>query len=316
MMATLSIEINSPVAEAKDFKDHASLINALIPDLIKRRTGRLPSLRQTFTGATDPQQTQPPQSPPPPYAEPQSVEVDNTSDAESVSGHSSHPLAAPARHDSIYLVASETSTSDIRWKHVGEGCRLVECAGWEAMSETEDPDLARKMYIDGVGYLLNALPDLSPQENAQLANYLPASFRQTDNQRSHQDARFQDGGEEGDRKNYIYQFMTVATMYGVLFASLVLPLLERIIAAVYRWDQRCQISTRVADTTTQAVSTVARRAFTSLNEGKTGQIALGMTLYTIDGASRGFLEGYAQALKRQNIAERRADMSNAGFVED
>lgn len=308
-MATLSIEPQSAIHDSKGPRENASLVNAVIPDLIKRRTGKLPSLRRIFSSATFEKQTElPPPSPPPPYAESQVSDLDDIHHEHELSDVLDRLIGTRGSSSALYALANEKSASNVRWKHVGEGCRLIECAGREAVSGDEDPELARKMFIDGLGYLLKALPDLTPDETAQLSNYLPRSLKPTSEQQMNEPAPSDSEGEGEDEVNYIYNFVTFATMYGVLFGSLMLPILERLVAAMYQCDQRYKIRSRVANTTTQTLSSIAKSVFASLNEGRSGQIALGLSLYAIQGASRGFLDGYERAIKRQEVAERRSDV--------
>lgn len=307
-MAALTIQLDDPALDTKATEGSASLINAIIPSLITRRAGRLPSLRRTFASSgLEKQQARPPPSPPPPYFEPQDGQSDGTDGSQDALDCFGRLLGTHRSGDVVYYVAKETSTSQVRWKHVSEGRRLIECAGREAASDDEDPELARKMFIDGVGYLLKSLPDLSADETVQLSNYLPVALRTTEGLHPAQSSLDEDSGECPDRSNYVYQFVAVATMYAVLLATLVLPILERFATSLYRYDRRHQISARVADSASQALSSVARRIFAALNEGKTGEMALGLTLYTVEGASRGFLDGYAQAVARQKAIDRSSD---------
>lgn len=307
-MANLSIKVDGTIMDVRA-SEGASLMNAIIPDVIQRRTGKLPSLRRILTPAFSQKEPRRPlPSPPPPYAEQRGFEMDSPDEACEIKEARGRQNALRSSSTIIFQVANENTSSGIRWKHVGEGCRLIECAGREAADVNEDPELARKMFIDGTGYLLKALPDLSPNEAAQLANYMPSSLRPAEDHRSpDQRLQRQAGDEHSDQSNYIYHAVALATMYAVLLASFLLPLLERFAVAVYRCDQRYHVSARVAETTTQTAASVARRVFASLNEGRLGQVALGVTLYTVANASRGVSDGYAQAVRRQSAGGRVED---------
>lgn len=311
-MATLDTAADGLTVHPKDVKDSGSLINTIIPDLVKRRAGRLPSIRRAFsTAALDKQHAHSPPSPPPPYVGPQRLEIDDASDVEDEAMLlDRRSIIAGHTRDTVLHAANESSRSGVRWKHVIEGCRLVECAGREAIAQTEDPELTRKMYIDGVSYLMKALPDLSTDESSQLSNFLPTALKSTTNEKAGEQLHFLDRSEDAQSKNYVHQFMTTATMYGVLLASVALPLLKRFIAVIYRCDRHYNISSRVASTMSQTVSVVAGKVYTSLNEGKTGQYALGMTLYTLEGVSSGILEGYSQAMKWQGVMEMQCSLGD------
>ena len=297
-MATLTVAIESPVADAKGTEQHSSVINSLIPELIKRRTGRLPSIRKSLT-IYPPSKTStlPPPSPPPPYMDPPALE--GVGFGQVHDGSSDCSLDSHASSDWDFGAASDDSRSGVRWKYVSEGSRLVRFARREAGMDSEDAELTRKMYLDGVGYLLKGLPNLSSDEIAQLSRDLPELLLFTDQHRQSED----DVGKP-DGENYVCRLVTLVTMYSVLFLAFILPLLRRSAAALYRYDQRYHISNRVAETTTQTLSAWAQVISTSLNEGKAGQALLGMTLYTVEGASKGFFDGYSQALQRQNAALR------------
>lgn len=294
-MATLSPELNSPVM-GKNSKTAASVFNFIVPDLIRRRSSKLALLHKAFkaeslSGETDPA----PPSPPPPYAEPP------------VPG-SAHGIDGSAtdisrQRGSGFRGLSQSSAHGVQWKFAGEGCRLVEHARQEAASVDGDADLTRKMYIDGTGYLLKALPDLTAEESAQLAKYLPDSFRTGEPQPASQDLRAAATEAEKDQNNYVYRFVTAATLYGILLGSLLMPVLERCAATAYRYDQRYRISERAVNFSAQAFSSLARGVFASLNDGKSGQLALGSMLYAVEGASRGVLDGYGEAMKRRAAGE-------------
>ena len=294
-MAVLSLGLGSlPIA--KDAKITASLINAIIPDLIKRRTGTVPSLRRTFTvGLSSGEAGLTPSSPPPPYAEPPAPELAQESD--------SCVDNSRTANDSRYSSPVNSSADDVHWKYVGEGCRLVERARQEAASVGGDQHLTRKMYIDGIGYLLKALPDLSPQESMQLVACLPDSLQACASQPTAEQLQVENADAEANQNNYIYRLVTAMTLYGILLASLLIPFLERCAAAAYRYDRRYRISERALDTSTRGISALAKGAFTSFNEGRSGQMALGMMLYAVDGASRGVLDGYDEALRRRIAVE-------------
>lgn len=313
-MATLCPNVKAPTTDmlgGKEVQTHESLLNAFIPNLVRRRTGAVPSLRRICVARLSGQGTaQPLHSPPPPYHEAPTNDMSDTDEIQDSKGYLDGILRASESKVAIYILASENSASGVRWKHVGEGCRLIQSAGREAAADQEDTDLARKMYIDGLGYLLKALPDLSLDEKAQLSAYLPEPLRASETQQQDLRVRMPPDADTVNRNNWLYQLVAIGTMYGVFLATFLLPILGRSAAAAYRYDQRYRISGRIAESTMQAVSSVAKRVVRSLEEGKGGQLVFGLILYTISNASRGVADGYEKAISRQDSIERAQDQED------
>ena len=68
---------------------------------------------------------------------------------------------------------TEGSKSGVKWKYATEGSVLVERSIHEAASASHDPKLSRRLYLDGVAYLLQGLPtDLNAQEYLRLRETL------------------------------------------------------------------------------------------------------------------------------------------------
>lgn len=284
-------------ATAEDVKITSSFVNAMIPDLVRRRASKLPLLRKNWTaGLLNAEQSPPPPSPPPPYPEPSVVELAHESD------------------DFRYSTPNGQSKNGIQWKYVGEGCRLVEHARQESAALDSEAELTRKMYIDGVGYLLKALPDLRSEESTQLEKYLPDSFEERGSQQTTEQPQLANTEAEADQNNYVYRLVTALTLYGILLASLILPILERCAAAAYRCDRQYRISERAMSSSAQAFSSLARGALQYLNEGKSGHEAMGFMLYAVEGASRGVLDGYGEALKRRGASDSRETESDASHL--
>ncbi|KAF2968532.1 hypothetical protein GQX73_g5058 [Xylaria multiplex] len=77
------------------------------------------------------------------------------------------------------------AASGIRWRYAEQGMNIHRVA----YLDKEDPGFSRKSYIDGITYMLMALPDnLSDQETATIREALPSSFV---------DAKLVDGGNGG-----------------------------------------------------------------------------------------------------------------------
>ena len=64
---------------------------------------------------------------------------------------------------------TEDSKSGVDWKYATEGSVLIDRSIHEAASASHDPKLSRRLYLDGVAYLLQGLPtELNAQEYCRL----------------------------------------------------------------------------------------------------------------------------------------------------
>ena len=68
--------------------------------------------------------------------------------------------------------------SGISWKYANEGSKLVSRSMREATSTSQETELTRRLYVDGVAYLLRGLPtNLTAEERIKLSGALPPQVK-------------------------------------------------------------------------------------------------------------------------------------------
>lgn len=293
-----------------------SMMNSFLP----KSMGSLPSVRKAVYSRVSRQVSPTPAPAPPPHIELQMAKSVLASDVEMVEDDSdsiSLGSRSPLESSRPPQDALRHSRNGVRWKHATEGCEMVKRARYEASSMDEDEELSRQIYLDGVGYILRGLPEeLSSDESAQIAALLPASLVTTGDgsigRCAHAELHSGLISQSGD-KNYVYHITAVATLYGVLLAGVLAPHLERLGKAVYAYDQQYRLSARIAKATTSTMAALATKIYGAVNDGKAGQVVLGMTVYALEGASQGLLDGYTLAVSR---AEAYREPRDAGRIGD
>lgn len=170
-----------------------SVISSLLPSIVKRRLPPIHSIRELASTYIRPglhrrassESSNSSVSPPPPYsADPPSDDEDM--DADYTSAPSSRPSSSgtstPTARPSFDLMRPDSVQSAenlIRYKFANHGLLLLAQSAHESKASIHANDeYQRRLYLDGLAYLLKGLPDsLSEDETARLRGALPDALK-------------------------------------------------------------------------------------------------------------------------------------------
>ncbi|KNB06646.1 hypothetical protein FOXG_07319 [Fusarium oxysporum f. sp. lycopersici 4287] len=184
-------------------------------------------------------------------------------------------------------------SSGINWKFARQGPAVAE----------EDVTFERKAFIDGVTYLLKALPpDLDVCELRRIQSALPEDVAHLD-QVAVQKGDGLTQSASGRPRSILHRSvqMTVANLIFVL--SFMLPYLMYLIRHIARMERKYKVFETVVGHGLSFVNSIGKQSLSltetmcQMNDGKVGQALLEAFLWTVDGVARGISEGLGEGLQ-------------------
>lgn len=245
--------------------DRDSLAGDLLPQFVRSRLQTVPLLRR-LVGQHDSARRTPPDvdQVSPDWSvlrSSASVQDDDMSIIASSRSSSSHasgtivamsePSPSRASFDDVSFYAPEESKSGVEWKFAFEGCTLLVRALREASSPVPHPTLTRRLYLDGLAYLLRALPqDLDDVEGIQLQQSMPSQLDlPARRRRSMPDTLPVDARKHvhvgRDHHTTLYNLSARVTLAMLFVLHLVLPYVRVFISHIYNYERKCQMTERV-----------------------------------------------------------------------
>ena len=258
-----------------DGQDHLSTLNCVVPEVVSRRTGRVPSLRRLVRSTISVHQASrrfsDPDTPPPPYAEGKSFsELPNLYSA----AHSYPPCPSPQQAQRHLLAKLN---HPIKWNRVVAGIEVLRRATCEVPC---DLDFARTLYLDGVCYILQSLPpNLTVKEQHRIASFLPSLAPPADNI---------------ETAPVLQRLTAATTMHSILVAAALVLHLRRLAATLYAFDRDHSVSERVLAAAAKIGIVVLEQLSQEEVRDAAGRIAFGVT--------RGVREGYAAAWSKAGLS--------------
>lgn len=264
-------------------EDGLSLIYTALPRILQRRLPQIRSLRHAASVYASPKTHLPSwstssatstcsESPPPSYHTGTSSSSDSSagedddddSDDEHPEIFTSTPSSRPStsgsatpafkRHEDI----TELSTSSRSGHH---GLALLNLAmRSQPTSATNDP-LNRRLYIDGISYILRGLPsDLTPEETLVLRAATPASLMPEPQNESTVQQPTQQPQQPTELPTLLHRTISTATFYTLLLLTLMIPYMQALFTALYALDARHNFSARFLTQTTFLLRLLAAQA--------------------------------------------------------
>jgi hypothetical protein len=157
----------------------------------------------------------------------------------------------PSSYDEDPKPFPHNCKSGINWKFAYEGFALLNHAVREASTLDQEPALTRKLYIDGLAYLVRGLStELDGEELQQLKQALPFDIGSTGDhagavsscETSTSDRRI---APRCPRRSITYAASTKATFAILLLAKIMLPYVRLLLLQAYRCDRKYRISERL-----------------------------------------------------------------------
>jgi hypothetical protein len=240
-----------------------SLSNFVLPSFVRKRIRPIPSLRRTcsqYLGSNYARSCK--DSASSIYSEtliPRTQTDDASSQSSSTGGSTLIPFAEDgSRRSSIAHGLLQNvpidNQSGVKWKFAYGGSSLLNRAVQEASSPEQCPGLTRKLYVDGLLYLIGALPDdLSEDELLRIRRALPAYTDEDLSERpSRELSQFTHGlnqskSMEKSSRSITYAASTGMTFYLMFLINLLLPYIQLLLAQMYRYERRYRISDRLVN---------------------------------------------------------------------
>ncbi|KAL9075408.1 MAG: hypothetical protein Q9157_004033 [Trypethelium eluteriae] len=270
-----------------------SLLFRILPSYVRNRIPRIASFRRTSDGNHESRRSYSIDSldvgtPPPNYSPP------TLSDGTETDSRGSSEL--DMQSDDITMISEEflnagaQSKSGILWKYGNQG--------------------NRHLYVDGLTYLLRALPeDLTAEEYLRIRAALPIKARGCRLTLISQDQSLVARPEEvapvkasSEDVSAIHRFFAFVTIQFFLIIHYLLPYVKLLLAFMYRYERENRVCERVVRSTLDAIDSVGQRsiemvgAVRKLNDGKVGQAMQEFGSWWIQGMAGGLHEGIGEGL--------------------
>lgn len=176
---------------------------------------------------------------------------------------------------------------------------MLRSAAYEAQQLDPDTRLVRSLFIDGVGYLLEALPaDLTDEEARSLYDRLPGPVKpNVDNT-----PRSPSPGSYTPPPSYLHRMIATAIVYGFIVAQLVLPYARMLLNTIYTYERRHRVTERAFAAALQLADGVGKGAgniepaLTRLGDGRVLPRVYSLTAWTMESIAGGVYDGVSKGI--------------------
>ncbi|KAF3061203.1 hypothetical protein GL218_04089 [Daldinia childiae] len=190
------------------------------------------------------------------------------------------------------------TSSGVKWRYARQGSFLQQSAS----QETADLIFARKSYIDGVAYMLKALPDdMDEYEVSIIHRALPKSCAQLG---MNGQIKGDPGWRPSDRaKTFLHSAVQGFVTGLVIFIYLLLSFFAIVIRAGAYYERQYNISQHIISNSFVFATTVGKQSgalsekISALSEGKLGKVMSDLATWTIESVAGGVQDGIGQGLQ-------------------
>ncbi|PYH45698.1 uncharacterized protein BP01DRAFT_356329 [Aspergillus saccharolyticus JOP 1030-1] len=204
--------------------------------------------------------------------------------------------------------------SGLRWNRVIPALSLLRNAGYEAQQPRCDGRLARSLYINAMGYLLDALPaELTHDELATIRHNLPLSLQSSVpvlGEASHAATSFTSPNTNPDtnrlplksRRSMLHRLLAFIIIQLFVLMRYIIPYLKLLLARVYQYERSHRVTERVITTTLDTVDSWGKRsvslgsAVLGLYEGRVRATVVNVTDWWVEGIAGGIYEGVGEGM--------------------
>lgn len=186
------------------------------------------------------------------------------------------------------------------------GANLVNISvdGGKAAVAEEDVAFERKAFVDGLTYLLKALPrDLDEGELKRIQSALPDNVKE-------QELSLIRAERDPDRttnrtnrpRSIIHRGVQMTVVNMIFFLSFLMPYLLLLVRYVARVERKYKISETLIGHGVDLANSIGKQsaslteAVGQMNEGKVAQALLEVFVWTIDGVTQGISDGLGEGL--------------------
>jgi hypothetical protein len=265
-------------------QDGLSLIYTALPRIIQRRLPQIRSLRHAASVYASPKAhlrswstssatSTYSESPPPSYHTGTSTSSDSSagededddSDDEHPEIFTSAPSSRPSTSGSVTPAAfkrhediTEPSTSSRSGHH---GLALLNLAMRSQPTPATNDPLNRRLYIDGISYILRGLPsDLTPEETLVLRSAIPVSLMPEPQSETAIQQPTHQPQQSTEPPTLLHRTISTATFYTLLLLTLMIPYMQSLFTALYALDARHNFSARFLTQTAFLLRLLAAQA--------------------------------------------------------
>lgn len=169
--------------------------------------------------------------------------------------------------------------------------------GSKSPTDEDDRVFERKVYIDGLAYLLNGLPqDLDASEAEQIRSSLPIRLRQDG-----QGVARLDAGSDKPR-SILHRLVQAAVMNLICIFHFIMPYVVFIFKLSARMERKYKISEKLVGRGMDAATTLGKQgiilteSICKINDGKVGKALSEAVAWTVDGVTRGISDGVGEGV--------------------
>ncbi|KAL4723147.1 hypothetical protein ACLX1H_009637 [Fusarium chlamydosporum] len=184
------------------------------------------------------------------------------------------------------------AASGVHWKFARQGTNLVNISvdGGKAAVAEEDVAFERKAFVDGVTYLLKALPqDLDEGELKRIQSALPSNVTQQELTLTQADIESNRARTRANQsRSIIHRGVQMTVVNLIFFLSFLMPYLLLLIRYAARVERKYKISETIIGHGVDLANSIGKQsaslteAVGQMNDGKVAQALLEVFVWTID----------------------------------
>ncbi|KAF5682263.1 hypothetical protein FDENT_7750 [Fusarium denticulatum] len=196
------------------------------------------------------------------------------------------------------------AASGVHWKFARQGTNLVNISidGGKAAVADEDVAFERKAFVDGVTYLLKALPqELDEGELRRIQCALPEQVNLSDMALTRAEPDSQ-RVRPSQPRSIIHRGVQMTVVNLIFFLSFLMPYLLLLVRCAARLERKYKISEKVVGHGVDLVNSIGKQsaslteAIGQMNDGKVAQALLEVFVWTVDGVTQGISDGLGEGL--------------------
>jgi hypothetical protein len=205
--------------------------------------------------------------------------------------------------DRAAVVSTYEADSGLRWNRVVPAFNLLRNAGFEAQQPNSDTRLIRSLYINGLGYLLEALPsDLTSDEARSIQERLPEQIKPSNTAESCENPRLQNKPGRKDPPSYLHRIIASVIVYGFILLHFIVPYARALLQSAYRYERNHRIAARVLTAALETADGIGKSAtdvsstLLTLSEGRLGAAVINLVAWLIEAVAGGVYDGVGEGL--------------------
>ncbi|KAL3259034.1 hypothetical protein ABHI18_005615 [Aspergillus niger] len=204
---------------------------------------------------------------------------------------------------------------------------LLQNACHEAQQRQCDSRLARMLYVDALGYLLDGLPDdLSSQETMTIQDNLPAGVKESLAAPSVTDPSAAGlhsllAGENSlPERSYLHRLLSSTIVYFFIMLQFLMPYVKILVCHLYQYERSHRITERAVTKVLVAADNFGKRgmvigaAVLNYNEGKVSANLMDLAAWWVTSIAGGIYEGFAEGMTIMGVTRSHVELGKA-FVQ-